>query len=54
MTQLVSSKSSAPIGAIITAQAVAEKMPVKVSWGQDTSFTHSGETQASTSANTSR
>ena len=54
MTELIASKSSAPLGALITAQAVAEKTPVKVSWGQETSFTHSGETQATTSANTCR
>ena len=54
MTELTASKSSAPVGALITAQAVAGKTPVKVSWGQETVFTHSGETQATTSANTSR
>ena len=50
----MASKTSAPLGAVITAQAVTGKTAVKVSWGQETSFTHSGETQATTSANTSR
>ena len=54
MTELVASKTSAPLGAVITAQAVTGKTAVRVSWGQETSFTHSGETQATTSANTSR
>ena len=54
MPDLIASKSSAPLGALITAQAVTGKTPVKVSWGQETSFTHNGETQATTSANTCR
>ena len=54
MSKLVASKTSAPVGAVITAQAVAQKSAVKVSWGGETSFSHNGETQATTSANTSR
>ena len=54
MTELRASKSSAPVGALITAQSVAGKTPVKVSWGQETVFTYRGETLKANSANTSR
>ena len=54
MSKLVASKTSAPVGAVITGQAVAGKTAVSVSWGQETSFSHKGEIQATTSANTSR
>ena len=54
MSKLVASKTSAPVGAVITGQAVAGKTAVSVTWGQETSFSHNGEIQATTSANTSR
>ena len=53
-SELVASKTSAPLGAVITAQALAAKTAVKVSWAKETSFSHNGETQATTSANTCR
>ena len=53
-SELVASKTSAPLGAVITVHALAAKTAVKVSWAKETSFSHNGETQATTSANTCR
>jgi bifunctional glutamyl/prolyl-tRNA synthetase len=39
MPKLVACKSSPPLGALISAQAVASKVKVEVTWGTDTSLT---------------
>ena len=55
MTKLVASKTSAPIGALVTSKAVSGKVSVTISWGQDTCFTtEGGSIGATTSAGTSR
>jgi len=55
MTKLVASKTSPPIGALVTAKAVSGKLSVAISWGQDTAFTtEGGSIGATTSAATSR
>jgi len=55
MTKLVASKTSPPIGALVTSKAVSGKVSVTISWGQDTCFTtEGGSIGATTSAGTSR
>jgi len=55
MTKLVASKTTPPIGALITGTALSGKVSVAVSWGQDTCFsTEGGSIGATTSAGTSR
>ena len=55
MSKLVASKSSPPLGALITAKAVSNKLSVAVSWGQDTCFsTENGSIGATTSAGAAR
>jgi len=55
MTKLVASKTCPPIGAMITAKAVSDKVSVATSWGQDTSLlTADGSVGATTSGGSAR
>jgi len=55
MTKLVASKTCPPIGAMITAKAVSDKVSIAITWGQDTYFsTAEGSTGATTSAGSAR
>jgi len=55
MPKLIASKSSPPLGALISTQAVSSKLKVEVTWGNETSLTlQSGALGATTSPGISR
>ena len=55
MSKFVASKANAPLGALITAEALSPKTSVSVSWGQETCFTSTqGSVLSTTSSGTAR